>query len=299
MIAEGTGTDLVALRVRATDLPAAERLYATVLGGVALEADEGLRRWWFPPAMVIEVAASDAQPGPRELVLASPDLAGAAQQLQGRGVSCVMGDEGLEIDDPRIGGGQVRVVRDDHPLATAARCRVASPPPGGTAGVASFDHACLGVPDVVVGPGILADGLGGNVVLGGDSPWGARALQVSFPSSKLELLSPLRPDGPVGAFLARRGGRAGVHHVTLLVDDVHVAAAACEAAGFGVVDTDTSAATWHETFVRPRAAQGLLIQLAWTDLSYDRPLAPEVLADVLAGRYVATSHVMRHQGGST
>ena len=289
--------DLLALRIEVSGREAARRLYGEVLGGEAHELP-GDELAFLLPGGVVAASEASGRPGPREIVFASDDPSAVGELLGREQLTFERDEDELVLTAPTVAGGQVRIVGRDHALAEAARPGV-SPDDDvrGSARVVSLDHVCLAVTDVGEGARVYSDVLGGRIVLGGDSPWGARALQVRYDRGKLELLAPLDPSGPVGGFLQRRGQRAGVHHLTLLVADAEHAARACEEAGFGTVDTDTSAATWHETFIRPRPAFGMLIQLAWTDQSYHDPLPSTVLEDVLAGHYEASSHVMRRRGG--
>lgn len=290
--------ELLAVRLAVPDVAAASRLYGEVLGGQPVDGFHQQRGFAWPGGLVL-LEATSGPFGPCELIISTDDPGATAAFLRDEGVGVTSSGDEAVVTDEELGGGQVRIVPRDHPVAAAAGRPAAAGTSTGAAGVRSLDHVCLAIPDVARGARVLGSALAGRIVLGGDSPWGARALQIRYRTGKLELLAPLDPAGPVGSFLGRRGGRAGIHHLTMLVDDVERAASACVQAGFGTVDTDTSASTWHETFVRPRTAFGFLIQLAWTDQRYDDALPRSVLEDVLAGRYVATAHVMRRQGAST
>lgn len=156
---------------------------------------------------------------------------------------------------------------------------------GGEAGVRTFDHVALAVRSLRDACRLFAGLLGGRVVAGGDDEdLGLRSVQLVLPPGvKVELLQPLRADCYLQAYLDRHG--EGVHHLTCYVDDVAVAVAAAEAAGFETVDTDLSRPHWRETFVRPRSAFGTLIQLAAPDPG---PTLVEgmTLEDILEGRVV-------------
>ncbi len=104
--------------------------------------------------------------------------------------------------------------------------------------------------------------LGGTWVYGGDSPgfwWG----QLEFASGpKIELLTPT--GGPDAAFLDRflaaRG--AGPHHFNFLVPDIEAALARVKAAGIDPVGVNLANPGWKEAFLHPRAAHGIVIQVA-------------------------------------
>ena len=78
---------------------------------------------------------------------------------------------------------------------------------------------------------------------------------------RIELLSPLRADTPVGRFLARRG--PGIHHVAYLVSDIDATLA--DLAGRDVELIDTAARPGirdtRVAFLHPRATGGVLTEL--------------------------------------
>lgn len=157
------------------------------------------------------------------------------------------------------------------------------------AGVLRLDHVAVAVRDVRAGAALFGGALGGRFLFGGDNDHqGIRVAQFALPGGmKIELISPLRDDAPVARFLERRG--EGVHHLTLIVEDVEVAVARLTALGYEVVDVDLDSPHWREAFVRPRSAFGTLLQLADTTQRWDVPAASGItLEDVLAGRVVFT-----------
>ena len=101
---------------------------------------------------------------------------------------------------------------------------------------------------------------------------------------KLELLAPLAPGSMVDQSLEHHG--AGFHHMTFFVDDVPMTVDSLEAAGFPTTGTDTSTPTWSETFIRPNASFGALLQFVSSTRSWGEPTAEFTLDDVLAGRVV-------------
>jgi methylmalonyl-CoA/ethylmalonyl-CoA epimerase len=128
-----------------------------------------------------------------------------------------------------------------------------------------LDHLALGTPALSAGWELFADVLGGAWAYGGDSPgywWG----QVEFASGpKIELLTPT--GGPDAAFLERflaaRG--AGPHHFNFLVPDIDTALARIKAAGIDPVGVNLDNPGWKEAFLHPRAAHGIVIQVAQQD----------------------------------
>jgi catechol 2,3-dioxygenase-like lactoylglutathione lyase family enzyme len=104
--------------------------------------------------------------------------------------------------------------------------------------------------------------LGGRWAYGGDSPgfwWG----QLNFGAGpKIELLTPT--GGPDAAFLERflaaRG--AGPHHFNFIVDDIGEALARIRAVGIEPIGINLADPYWKEAFLHPRAAHGIVIQVA-------------------------------------
>ena len=131
--------------------------------------------------------------------------------------------------------------------------------------IAILDHLALGTPALSAGWELFADVLGGAWAYGGDSPgywWG----QLKFASGpKIELLTPTGGPGAafLDRFLAARG--AGPHHFNFLVPDIETALARFEAAGIDPVGVNLANPGWKEAFLHPRAAHGIVIQVAQQD----------------------------------
>jgi catechol 2,3-dioxygenase-like lactoylglutathione lyase family enzyme len=128
-----------------------------------------------------------------------------------------------------------------------------------------LDHLAVGTPALSAGWELFADVLGGTWAYGGDDPgywWG----QLAFASGpKIELLTPT--GGPDAAFLERflaaRG--AGPHHFNFLVPDIETTLARIKAAGIDPVRVNLANPAWKEAFLHPRAAYGIVIQVAQQD----------------------------------
>ena len=74
-----------------------------------------------------------------------------------------------------------------------------------------------------------------------------------------ELMEPTAPDGAVGKFLEAKGG--GLHHVSLLCDDVAAACEKLEAQGLQVIGKMFEGPV-KVAFVHPKSAKGILFELA-------------------------------------
>lgn len=297
----GVAAGPLRLDVPVRDVTRARTLYTDVLGArVVAEPgpDHPTTDLWLPPGLGVRLQAVD---GPRRLTVATEHLDAVAAACAETGLAAAISDDAVTVTDPRFGGGELRFVAG----ATAAAEAVGDPGPDpaaaapgtvGAVGLRRVDHVCFAVPDLRPGQAVLM-AAGGRPVLGGDGPGGGRALVLRFDGMAVEMLAPYREDAIIARFLARRDGRSGIHHMTAMVADVTVAVAALTAAGIPTVDTDaTTRPTWHETFLRPNATDGLLIQLARTDIRHDVTLTPEQLEDVHAGRIVAVDYTMRRGG---
>jgi methylmalonyl-CoA/ethylmalonyl-CoA epimerase len=127
---------------------------------------------------------------------------------------------------------------------------------------AVLDHLAIGTRALTDGWDLFAGVLGGKWAYGGDSP-GFRWGQLTFGAGpKIELITPT--GGPDAAFLERflaaRG--AGPHHFNFIVDDVGEALARIRALGIEPVGINLAKPYWKEAFLHPRAAHGIVIQVA-------------------------------------
>lgn len=152
-----------------------------------------------------------------------------------------------------------------------------------------LDHVGVAVDDLARMITLLTEVLGGTLLSGGLEPaTGLRSAQVTFAGGgKIELLEPTKP-GPVRDFVAARG--PGVHHVTVLVEDVDETVARLAAAGFRTVGRGEPTQRWHEVYVHPRDAAGCLIQLVRAGSGYGEPV-PVTAAEILADEWTWLQHV--------
>ena len=127
-------------------------------------------------------------------------------------------------------------------------------------GATRLDHVAIGVSDVSAVVPVVVGELGGREHDAGPGP-GFVFWQWSFAGGgTLEVLS---PDGPPGGFLHRfldaRG--PGVHHVTFKLPDIREAMDRAKRLGYEVVGFDDGSPGWIEAFLRPKQAQGIVVQL--------------------------------------
>jgi methylmalonyl-CoA/ethylmalonyl-CoA epimerase len=119
--------------------------------------------------------------------------------------------------------------------------------------------------------GIVVDNLD-NVVAFLQEAFGAKEVtRIDFPKLKqvsaivrlgesyLEIMQPTAPDGVVGKFLKNRGG--GLHHISLLCEDVAALSEELESKGLEVVGKVLDGPT-KVAFLHPRTTKGILFELA-------------------------------------
>jgi len=90
---------------------------------------------------------------------------------------------------------------------------------------------------------------------------GVEAAAVLVGGGRIELLSPLEEDSPVGRFLASRG--PGMHHVAFEVADVHVALESLRREGAQLVDAEPHPGLFglEVAFVHPDSVHGVLAEV--------------------------------------
>jgi methylmalonyl-CoA/ethylmalonyl-CoA epimerase len=114
--------------------------------------------------------------------------------------------------------------------------------------------------------------------LGGGETAGFYSAQVVYSNGmKLEGLEPRRIEENdfLRRFLDHSG--PGAHHLTFKVPDIGAAIAATEAAGFPLVGVNLADPRWKEAFVHPKAACGIVVQLAQSDGDWEDEPRPDDL----------------------
>ena len=127
---------------------------------------------------------------------------------------------------------------------------------------AVLDHIGIAVDDLDAALAFYTDALGLDVEMTEDVPsQGVRAHFVRVGSAALELLEATSQESPIRRFLTRRG--AGIHHITLRVDDIAATLARLKARGIRLVDETPrdGAEGALVAFVHPASAHGVLVEL--------------------------------------
>ncbi|MBW3537811.1 MAG: methylmalonyl-CoA epimerase [Actinobacteria bacterium] len=124
------------------------------------------------------------------------------------------------------------------------------------------DHIAIAVRDIEAAAGWYRDVFGAEVthreVVESD---GVEEALIKVADSYIQLLTPTKPDSPVGKFLESRG--EGLHHVAYRVDDCAAALEAVKSAGHRVVDEAPRPGSRNTTvaFLHPKSGFGTLIEL--------------------------------------
>ncbi|HUR48552.1 MAG TPA: methylmalonyl-CoA epimerase [Acidimicrobiales bacterium] len=124
------------------------------------------------------------------------------------------------------------------------------------------DHIAIAVRDLEAAATWYKDVFGAEVthreVVESD---GVEEALIKVAESYIQLLTPTKPDSPVGKFLDSRG--EGLHHVAYRVDDCAKALDAVKSAGFRVVDETPRPGSRNTTvaFLHPKSGFGTLIEL--------------------------------------
>ena len=90
---------------------------------------------------------------------------------------------------------------------------------------------------------------------------GVRVAMLDIGESRFELLEAIRPDSPIGKFVANRG--EGLHHIAVRVDDIEASLAQLKASGVRLID-EVPRKGAHNTrvaFIHPAGTHGVLLEL--------------------------------------
>ena len=79
--------------------------------------------------------------------------------------------------------------------------------------------------------------------------------------SEIELLAATEPDSPIAKFIEKNGGRGGIQHIALRVDDLPAAIAELQEKGIRMIDTKPrkGAGGADIAFVHPKSTFGVLL----------------------------------------
>jgi methylmalonyl-CoA epimerase len=128
--------------------------------------------------------------------------------------------------------------------------------------VRSVHHVAFAVEDLDEAVGTYQRLFGARIeVRGRMEEQGVEAAYLRIGDGRVELVSPLGEDTPVGRFLAKRG--PGMHHVAYQVADVAAALRSLVSEGAEVIDPEPRPGLGgHEvSFVHPDSVHGVLVEV--------------------------------------
>lgn len=82
--------------------------------------------------------------------------------------------------------------------------------------------------------------------------------------TELELLESTTEDGPIAKFIAKNGGRGGIQHVAVRVDNIETAIEEVKAKGYKMIDETPryGAGNARIAFCHPKGTDGVLLELS-------------------------------------
>ena len=131
--------------------------------------------------------------------------------------------------------------------------------------VLQVDHIGIGVNDLAATKEFYKNALGIEH-LPEDEIVEEQKVKVSFVpcgDCEIELLESTTEDGPIAKYLAKNGGRSGIQHIALNVDNIEEAIAEMKEKGVRMIDEQPRYGAGNSSiaFVHPKAS-GILVELA-------------------------------------
>jgi methylmalonyl-CoA/ethylmalonyl-CoA epimerase len=126
----------------------------------------------------------------------------------------------------------------------------------------TLDHIGIAVKDLRDALAFYVDALGLELQAVEDVPAeGVRACFIPVGEARLELLEATAADSPIARYVEKRG--AGLHHITLRVEDIHQALAQLKSRGVRLIDNQprVGAEGALVAFIHPAGTHGVLIEL--------------------------------------
>ncbi len=84
--------------------------------------------------------------------------------------------------------------------------------------------------------------------------------------TNLELLQSTSPDGPIGKFIEKNGGRGGLHHICIRVNNIEKVLEEYKKQGIQLIDQKPRIGAHGKkiAFVHPKSTGGVLLELSET-----------------------------------
>ena len=128
--------------------------------------------------------------------------------------------------------------------------------------ITALDHIAIAVPDLEKAIARFVADFG--LPLGGTEDVEEAKTTAAFlplPPTNIELVYPLRGEGPIATYLEKRGG--GLHHLCFRSDDIDADVARLRAKGYQfLADAPTPGAHGSRViFIHPKSCDGVLIEI--------------------------------------
>jgi LAO/AO transport system kinase len=283
LLVPGTGDDVQALKagimeiadvfvVNKADREGADRLVASIEGTLGLQPANST---WTPPVLKTEATedvgidavleAVDRFLAADRRVLDKRRRARSAWRLRELLATSFMQRVTLALTPDALDALAARIAeRTTDPYAAAAdvMARVCGPAASGEPASPRLDHIGVAVSDLESAVAFYRDALGLQPSAITDVPSEhVRAVFLPVGDADVELLQATAPASAIAKSIERRG--PGIHHITLLVDDLQAALDRLKSLGIRLVDQMPRPGAHGSlvAFVHPSAAQGVLIEL--------------------------------------
>lgn len=129
--------------------------------------------------------------------------------------------------------------------------------------ITALDHIAIAVPDLEKSIKRFMEDFGLNYN-GREDVASAKTSTAFFPlpPTQIELVHPLKGDGPIAGYLEKRGG--GLHHLCFRTDDIEADVARLKEKGYQFLSEAPSmgAHNCKVIFIHPKSCDGVLIELS-------------------------------------
>ncbi len=135
--------------------------------------------------------------------------------------------------------------------------------------ILGVDHIGIAVTSLDENKGFWVEALGLDCT--GEEVVAEQKVKTSFNptpnGSEIELLEATEDDSPIAKFIEKNGGRGGIQHIALRVDDIEAAIADLQEKGVRMIDTKPryGAGGAKIAFVHPKSSHGVLLELCQHD----------------------------------
>jgi methylmalonyl-CoA/ethylmalonyl-CoA epimerase len=128
--------------------------------------------------------------------------------------------------------------------------------------IVALDHIAIAVPDLEVAIKRFMDDFGIELA-GTEEVESAKTTTAFFPidGTSIELVHPLRGEGPIAGYLEKRGG--GLHHICFRSDSIEEDMARLKDKGYRLLSATPQPGAHNSrvVFIHPKSCGGVLIEL--------------------------------------